>query len=210
MSVSVSTHPLVKHKLTLLRKTSTDHKLFRELVHEITMLLSYEALNDTATETIQIETPVGPCEGESLSHLDIALVPILRAGLGMMDGALHILPSSRVWHLGLYRDESSLKPVHYYNKLREDLVSQVSLILILDPMLATGGSIVAAIDCLKQKGATNIKVLAILAAPEGVANITKAHPDVKIFLAALDSHLNDSGYIVPGLGDAGDRQFGTN
>lgn len=158
MSVSVSAHPLVKHKLTLLRKTSTDHKLFRELVHEITMLLSYEALNDTATETVQIETPVGPCEGESLSHLDIALVPILRAGLGMMDGALHILPSSRVWHLGLYRDESSLKPVHYYNKLREDLVSQVSLILILDPMLATGGSIVAAIDCLKQKGATNIKV----------------------------------------------------
>ncbi len=201
-----SEHPLVKHKLTLLRDHRTEPKKFRELIQELAMLLAYEATRDLRVAPKTVETPLGIAQGHEL--LDkIGLVPILRAGLGMVAGIWQMMPAAEVWHLGLYRDEKTLQPVSYYNKLPTTPTVQVCL--VLDPMLATGGSAVAAVDVLRKWGAARIKFVGILAAPEGVEVLQSAHPDVPIYLAKIDDHLNERGYIVPGLGDAGDRQFGT-
>ncbi len=205
-NVYESQHPLVAHKLVHLRDKNTDSRKFRELVREIAALLTYEATNDLKTISRKIETPLAPHDGQELLA-NIGLVPILRAGLGMVEGVWELMPSAEVWHIGLYRDERTLKPVEYYNKL--PIAPTVSVCLILDPMLATGGSAVATVDILKRWGVTNIKFVGILAAPEGIAALQKAHPDVPIHLAVIDDHLDENGYIVPGLGDAGDRQFGT-
>lgn len=201
-----STHPLVKHKLTLLRDVATKPKKFRELVRELALLLAYEATADLQTHEIEVNTPMGTAVGRELSD-KIGLVPILRAGLGMVNGIWEMMPGAEVWHIGLYRDEATLQPVSYYNKLPTDPTVQVCL--VVDPMLATGGSAVATVDILKKWGATRIKFVALLAAPEGIQALQKAHPDVPIHVAHIDSHLNEIGYIVPGLGDAGDRLFGT-
>jgi uracil phosphoribosyltransferase len=205
-NVFQSQHPLVQHKLTKLRDRATKPKKFRELIREIAMLLAYEATDDLALETTQVETPMGVAPGALLQE-KIGLVPILRAGLGMVDGVWEMMPSAEVWHIGLYRDEKTLRPVQYYNKLPVDPTVQVCL--ILDPMLATGGSAVATVGILKHWGAQRIKFVGIIAAPEGIQALHSAHPDVPIHVAAIDSHLNEIGFIVPGLGDAGDRQFGT-
>jgi uracil phosphoribosyltransferase len=204
--VHESTHPLIKHKLALLRAVETKPKKFRELVREIAILLAYEATADLGLEDVAVTTPMGETFGKTLTE-KIGLVPILRAGLGMVEGIWEMMPSAEVWHIGLYRDERTLRPVEYYNKLPVDPTVQVCL--ILDPMLATGGSAVATVDILKKWGAKRIKFVGIIAAPEGIERLTTAHPDVPIYVAAVDSHLNDIGYIIPGLGDAGDRQFGT-
>jgi uracil phosphoribosyltransferase len=205
-NVFVSQHPLVAHKLTKLRDRITDPKKFRELIREIAALIAYEATQDLATVPASVVTPMGETTGAVLRE-KIGLVPILRAGLGMVEGIWDLMPSAEVWHIGLYRDERTLKPVEYYNKL--PIEPTVSVCLVLDPMLATGGSAVAAIDILKRWGVAKIKFVGLIAAPEGIDNLERHHPDVPIHLAAVDSHLNDIGYIVPGLGDAGDRQFGT-
>lgn len=205
-NVFASTHPLVKHKLTLLRNKNTGPKKFRELVRELGALLTYEATTDLATQTIQVETPMAPAQGEDLQE-KIGLIPILRAGLGMVEGVWELMPSAEVWHIGLYRDERTLKPVAYYNRL--PVAPTVSVCLILDPMLATGGSAVATVDILKKWGVAKIKFVGLIAAPEGIAALHDAHPDVPIHLAAVDERLNEHGFILPGLGDAGDRQFGT-
>jgi len=205
-NVYQSQHPLVKHKLTKLRDHSTKPKKFRELIREIAMLLAYEATADLALDDAQVETPMGVAPGAVLLE-KIGLVPILRAGLGMVDGVWEMMPSAEVWHIGLYRDEQTLRPVQYYNKLPVDPTVQVCL--ILDPMLATGGSASATVDILKKWGAQRIKFVGIIAAPEGIEVLHRSHPDIPIHLAAIDSHLNEIGFIVPGLGDAGDRQFGT-
>ena len=202
----VSRHPAVQHKLALLRSTSTEPKKFRELVREISWLLGYEALADARTLTIDVETPLEITPGAKLADR-IGLIPILRAGLGMVDAMLELMPTAEVWHLGLFRDERTLQPVEYYNKLPD--TATVDLCLILDPMLATGGSATAAIEVLKHWGARRIKLVNLIAAPEGVRAVAAAHPDVEIYCAALDRQLNEKGYILPGLGDAGDRQFGT-
>ncbi|MET1231424.1 MAG: uracil phosphoribosyltransferase [Candidatus Limnocylindrales bacterium] len=202
----VSRHPAVQHKLALLRATTTEPKKFRELVREISWLLGYEALADARTQTIDVETPLEITPGAKLADR-IGLIPILRAGLGMVDAMLELMPTAEVWHLGLFRDERTLQPVEYYNKLPD--TATVDLCLILDPMLATGGSATAAIEVLKAWGARRIKLLNLIAAPEGVRAVATAHPDVPIYCAALDRQLNETGYILPGLGDAGDRQFGT-
>jgi uracil phosphoribosyltransferase len=204
--VYVSQHPLVKHKLTLLRHKGTEPKKFRELIREVAILLTYEATADLGLSETEVTTPMGTAPGYALKE-KIGLMPILRAGLGMVDGIWEMMPSSEVWHIGLYRDEETLRPVFYYNKL--PTAPTVQLCLVLDPMLATGGSAVAAVDMLKKWGATQIKFVGILAAPEGIARLSEAHPDVPIYVAAVDERLNEIGYIVPGLGDAGDRQFGT-
>lgn len=201
-----STHPLVKHKLTLLRNSNTKPKKFRELVRELSMLLCYEATQDLGLHAIDVDTPMGSAEGAELQE-KIGLIPILRAGLGMVEGIWEMMPGAEVWHIGLYRDEATLQPVSYYNKLPTS--PTVEVCLTLDPMLATGGSAVATVDILKNWGANRIKFLALLAAPEGIDTLQKAHPDVDIHVAQIDKSLNDIGYIVPGLGDAGDRQFGT-
>ena len=205
-SLHVSSHPAILHKLAILRSTATEPKKFREVVRELSWLLGYEALGDIAVRPIQIETPLEPMAASELADR-IGLVPILRAGLGMVDAMLELMPTAQVWHLGLFRDERTLRPVEYYNKLPDS--ATVDLCLILDPMLATGGSATAAIEVLKRWGAVRIKLINLIAAPEGVAAVTAAHPDVEIYCAALDRGLNDKGYIMPGLGDAGDRQFGT-
>ena len=205
-NVFQSSHPLVQHKLAKLRNKDTDPKKFRELIREIAMLLAYEATADLALEETQVETPMGTAAGRLLRE-KIGLVPILRAGLGMVDGVWEMMPSAEVWHIGLYRDEKTLRPVEYYNKLPVDPTVQVCL--ILDPMLATGGSAVATANILKRWGAQRIKFVGIIAAPEGIAALHRVHPDIPIHVGAIDSHLNDIGFIVPGLGDAGDRQFGT-
>jgi uracil phosphoribosyltransferase len=202
----VSTHPAVLHKLSLLRDVTTEPKKFRELVREISWLVGYEALADAKLEDIKVQTPLEETDGQRLADR-IGLVPILRAGLGMVDAFLELFPTAQVWHLGLFRDERTLRPVEYYNKLPDH--STVDLCLILDPMLATGGSASAAIEVLKEWRATRIKLVNLIAAPEGVKTVREAHPDVAIHTAALDRSLNDVGYIQPGLGDAGDRQFGT-
>ena len=201
-----SKHPLVKHKLTLMRKVTTKPKKFRELIREVAMLLCYEATADLGLTDIDVETPMGTANGSEL-YEKIGLIPVLRAGLGMVDGIWEMMPGSEVWHIGLYRDEETLKPVSYYNKL--PTAPTVQVCLVLDPMLATGGSAIATIDILKKWGAQRIKFVGLLAAPEGVSALHEAHPDVPIHVAQIDSHLNDIGFIVPGLGDAGDRQFGT-
>lgn len=201
-----SQHPLVKHKLTQMRDINTKPEKFRQLIREISMLLCYEATADLNTTPVTVESPMGTAEG--LDVVDtVGLIPVLRAGLGMVEGIWEMMPGAEVWHIGLYRDERTLKPVSYYNKLPTNPTVQVCL--VLDPMLATGGSAVATVDLLKKWGARRIKFVGILAAPEGVARLSGAHPDVPIHIAHVDSHLNDIGYIVPGLGDAGDRQFGT-
>lgn len=205
-NVHISEHPLVKHKLAKLRDKATNPKKFRELIKEIAILLAYEATADLALSPTEVTTPMGEAAGFHLQE-KIGLVPILRAGLGMVDGIWEMMPSSEVWHIGLYRDEDTLQPVEYYNKL--PVIPTVQVCLVLDPMLATGGSAVATVSILKDWGARRIKFVGILAAPEGVHALTTAHPDVAIHLAAVDQRLNDIGYIVPGLGDAGDRQFGT-
>ena len=204
--VHVSQHPLVRHKLALLRSELTEPKKFRELVREIAQLLFYEASQDLALAPLTVQTPLAVAEGHEVAER-IALIPILRAGLGMTDAILAMLPTVRVWHLGLYRDHETLQPVTYYNKL--PATPDHDLALVLDPMLATGGSAIAAVDVLKRWGARRIKFLGLLAAPEGVAALSAAHPDVAIHLAGIDDYLDGRGYIVPGLGDAGDRQFGT-
>lgn len=201
-----STHPLVKHKLTLLRNANTKPKKFRELVRELAILMCYEATSDLGLEEITVESPMGKAAGSELVD-KIGLIPILRAGLGMVEGIWEMMPGAEVWHIGLYRDERTLKPVSYYNKLPTS--PTVEVCLVLDPMLATGGSAVATIDILKQWGARRIKFVGLLAAPEGIKTLQAAHPDVPIHLAQIDERLNEIGYIVPGLGDAGDRQFGT-
>jgi uracil phosphoribosyltransferase len=202
----VSTHPAIQHKLALLRATSTEPKKFRELVREISWLLGYEALADARTTPIPVQTPLETTAGAELADR-IGLIPILRAGLGMVDAMLELMPTAEVWHLGLFRDERTLRPVEYYNKLPD--TATVDLCLILDPMLATGGSATAAIEVLKNWGAQRIKLINLIAAPEGVRAVAEAHPDVTMHCAALDRQLNEKGYILPGLGDAGDRQFGT-
>jgi uracil phosphoribosyltransferase len=201
-----STHPLVQHKLTLLRDVETKPKKFRELVHELAILMAYEATADLALADKDVTTPMGGAHGSELAE-KIGLVPVLRAGLGMVEGIWEMMPSAEVWHIGLYRDEKTLRPVQYYNKL--PVSPTVKVCLILDPMLATGGSSVATVDILKQWGAKRIKYVGLIAAPEGIQRLSTAHPDVPIHVAAIDERLNDIGYIVPGLGDAGDRQFGT-
>lgn len=206
MQVFASRHPLIQHKLTLLRDKRTEPKKFRELVREIAILLAYEATADLALKPAQVETPLAPYNGAQLAE-KIGLVPILRAGLAMVEGIWEMMPSAEVWHIGLYRDERTLRPVEYYNRLPVDPTVQVCL--ILDPMLATGGSAVATADILKRWGAKRIKFVGIIAAPEGIERLTTAHPDIPIHVAAIDERLNERGYIVPGLGDAGDRQFGT-
>jgi len=205
-NIYASPHPLVAHKLARLRNKSTEPKKFRELVREMAGLLAYEATADLATNPIQVETPLAMAPGMDLME-KIGLVPILRAGLGMVEGIWELMPSAEVWHIGLYRDERTLKPVQYYNKLPVE--PTVSVCLILDPMLATGGSAVATVDLLKNWGVRKIKFVGLIGAPEGINNLQQHHPDVPIYLAAIDDHLNERGYIVPGLGDAGDRQFGT-
>ena len=201
-----SKHPLVKHKLTLLRSVETKPKKFRELIRELAILLAYEATTDLGLAETTVATPMGQANGHNLAE-KIGLVPILRAGLGMVDGFWEMMPGAEVWHIGLYRNEETLRPVFYYNKL--PTAPTVQVCLVLDPMLATGGSAIAAVDMLKKWGATRIKYVGILAAPEGVKALQMAHPDVPIFVAQVDERLNNIGYIVPGLGDAGDRQFGT-
>ena len=205
-SLHVSRHPAVLHKVRILRDVETDPKKFRELVRELSWLLGYEALADVDVRARPVETPLEKTEAHELA-VRIGLVPILRAGLGMVDAMLELFPTAEVWHLGLFRDEKTLRPVEYYNKLPDS--ATVDLCLILDPMLATGGSATAAIDVLKRWGAVRIKLVNLIAAPEGVTAVTQAHPDVEIYCAAVDRALNDHGYILPGLGDAGDRQFGT-
>jgi uracil phosphoribosyltransferase len=205
-SLHVSRHPAILHKLAILRDERTEPKKFREVVRELSWLLGYEALADVPVRPIQVATPLETTDAHELA-VRIGLVPILRAGLGMVDAMLELMPTAQVWHLGLFRDEKTLRPVEYYNKLPDS--ASVDLCLILDPMLATGGSAVAAIDVLKRWGAVRIKLVNLIAAPEGVRAVHEAHPDVEIHCAALDRQLNERGYILPGLGDAGDRQFGT-
>ena len=208
-NLHVSSHPAVLHKLGILRDQKTEPKKFREVVRELSWLLGYEALADARVRPLKVTTPLETMDGNELGER-IGLIPILRAGLGMVDAMLELMPTAEVWHLGLFRDERTLKPVEYYNKLPD--AASVDLCLILDPMLATGGSATAAIEVLKRWGAVTpvrIKLINLIAAPEGVAAVAKAHPDVEIHCAALDRQLNDKGYIMPGLGDAGDRQFGT-
>jgi len=201
-----SLHPLVAHKLSLLRDKNTEPKKFRELIREIATLLAYEATNDLILYQTNIDTPLATTTGSMLSE-KICLVPILRAGLGMVEGIWNLMPSAEVWHIGLFRDEKTLKPVEYYKKL--PIEPTVSVCLILDPMLATGGSAVATVDILKHWGVRKIKFVGILAAPQGIENLQNHHPDVNIHIAGIDETLNQRGYILPGLGDAGDRQFGT-
>ena len=204
--VHVSQHPLVLHKLSVLRDKDTDHRAFRELVRELALLLTYEATRDLPLQPKKVITPMGEAQGHKAED-KIGLVPILRAGLGLVDGVMEMLPNVQVWHIGLYRDEKTLRPVEYYNRL--PTAPTVQVCLVLDPMLATGGSAVATVDILKRWGVSRIKFMGLIAAPEGVERLSKAHPDVPIHVASVDERLNEIGFIMPGLGDAGDRQFGT-
>ena len=205
--VHVFDHPLIQHKLSVLRDKNTSVKEFREIISEISMLMCYEATRDLPVEEIQVETPVDTATCYQIAGKKLAIVPILRAGLGMVDGMVTLMPNVKVGHIGLFRDPETLEPVKYYFKMPQDISERD--VIVVDPMLATGGSAVAAVTFLKEAGARHIKLMAIIAAPEGVEAMQKAHPDVDIYVAALDDHLNDHGYIVPGLGDAGDRIFGT-
>ena len=206
-NVTVFDHPLIHHKLGILRSVKTGSKEFRELVEEIAMLMGYEAMRDLPLRDITITTPMATTTAKTLAGKKLALVPILRAGLGMVDGFLALVPSAKVGHIGLYRDHETLEPHEYYCKLPEDIENR--LVIVLDPMLATGGSASAAIDFIKRRGCCNIKFISIIAAPEGIKRLAETHPDVQIYCGCVDEKLNDIGYIVPGLGDAGDRIFGT-
>lgn len=206
MQVNIIDHPLIQHKLTIMRKKETSSADFRKLLEETTMLMGYEATRDLPLEDVEIETPIQKTVGKRLTGKKIAIVPVLRAGFGMVQGLLDLIPSARIGVIGLYRDPETLKPVEYYCKLPN--IENRSFIIV-DPMLATGGSSVAAIQMLKDRGVKDIRLMCLVAAPEGVATVNKAHPDVKIYTAAVDECLNEHGYIVPGLGDAGDRIFGT-
>ena len=206
-NLTVLSHPLIQHKLTLLRDRGTTTRDFKQLVGEIATLMAYEVTKDLATEPVEIETPLERMTGRQVSGKKLTLVPILRAGLGMVEGVAQLIPSARVGHIGLYRDHDSLQPVDYYFKIPGDEVERD--FFILDPMLATGGSAAAAVTALRKAGARRIRFLCIVAAPEGVRRMLEAHPDIPVFAAALDRELNDKGYILPGLGDAGDRLFGT-
>ncbi|MGL5313698.1 MAG: uracil phosphoribosyltransferase [Peptostreptococcaceae bacterium] len=205
--VIVTDHPLIQHKLTLMRDKNTGSKDFRELLTEITMLMGFEITRNLPLEEVEVETPVVKAPSKVISGKKLGIIPILRAGLGMVDGLVNLIPAAKVGHVGLYRDPETLQPVEYYCKLPQDIEERD--MIVVDPMLATGGSAVAAIDVLKAKGATSIKLVNLVAAPEGIAEVQKYHPDVDIYVAAIDEKLNDHGYIVPGLGDAGDRLFGT-
>ena len=205
--VIVTDHPLIQHKLTIMRDKETGSKDFRQLLTEITMLMGYEITRDLQLVDVEIETPVTKTVQNMISRKKLGIVPILRAGLGMVDGLISLMPAAKVGHLGLYRDPETLKPVEYYSKFPQDINERE--MIVVDPMLATGGSAVAAIDVLKKNGAKSIKLVNLVAAPEGIAEVQKYHNDVDIYVAAVDEKLNDHGYIVPGLGDAGDRLFGT-
>ena len=207
MSVSYMTHPLIKHKITLLRKETTGTNEFRQIVEEIAMLMGYEALSDLPTADIKVYTPIEETIQPVINGKKLAVVPILRAGLGMCDGMLTMVPAAKVGHIGMYRDPETHQPVDYYCKLPADIPERD--VFVLDPMLATGGSAIDAVSRIKEFNPKRIKFMCIIAAPEGVKKLTEAHPDVEIYCASLDSHLNEHGYIVPGLGDAGDRIFGT-
>ncbi len=204
--VHISNHPLIRHKVTMLRDAKTEPKKFRELIREVAIMLAYEATADLELKEITVTTPLAQTKGYDLKEV-IGLVPVLRAGLGMVEGFWEMMPSAEVWHIGLYRDHKTLEPIQYYNRL--PVAPTVDVCLILDPMLATGGSAAATAQILKDWGAKRIKYIGIIAAPEGVKRLQTAHPDVEIYIAVLDDHLNENAYIVPGLGDAGDRQFGT-
>ncbi|MCE8246469.1 uracil phosphoribosyltransferase [Listeria monocytogenes] len=206
-SVHVINHPLVQHKLTIIRDKNTGTKAFRELVDEVATLMAYEITRDMELEDIQVETPLQTTTAKTLTGKKLGIVPILRAGLGMQDGILKLIPAAKVGHVGLYRDHDTLEPVEYFVKLPSDVEER--LFIVVDPMLATGGSAIMAIDCLKKRGARNMKFMCLVAAPEGVKALQDAHPDVEIYVAGLDEKLDENGYIRPGLGDAGDRLFGT-
>ncbi|MBC2250787.1 uracil phosphoribosyltransferase [Listeria sp. FSL L7-0123] len=206
-NVHVIDHPLVQHKLTIIRDKNTGTKAFRELVDEVATLMAYEITRDMELEDIQVETPLQTTTAKTLTGKKLGIVPILRAGLGMQDGILKLIPAAKVGHVGLYRDHDTLEPVEYFVKLPSDVEER--LFIVVDPMLATGGSAIMAIDCLKKRGARNMKFMCLVAAPEGVKVLQDAHPDVEIYVAGLDEKLDENGYIRPGLGDAGDRLFGT-
>ncbi len=206
-NITITNHPLIQHKLSILRDKNTASKEFRALIGEIAMLMCYEATRDLELKEVEVETPVAMAKVKKLSGKKLAIVPILRAGLGMVDGMTAMIPSARVGHIGLYRDPETLQPVEYYCKLPHDIGERD--VIVVDPMCATGGSAIDAITQIKKRGPKNIKFMCIIAAPEGLKALSEAHPDVDIYCAALDDHLNDHGYIVPGLGDAGDRIFGT-
>ena len=205
--LTIMDHPLIQHKISILRDRRTGNMQFRKLAEEIATLIAYEATRDLALENVEVETPITTATCKKLAGKKLAIVPILRAGLGMVDGVLTLVPAAKVGHIGLYRDHETLEPHEYYCKLPEDIDKRV--VFVLDPMLATGGSASAAIQFVKDRGATNIKLLNIIAAPEGIARIQKDHPDVDVYIGVVDEKLNENGYIVPGLGDAGDRIFGT-
>ena len=205
--VYVFDHPLIQHKVTQMRKIETPVKEFRDLAREVSMLMGFEATRDLPLKEIEIETPICKTKANMLDGEDIAIVPILRAGLGFVDGILELVPTAKVGHVGLYRDPETHEPVEYYCKLPTDIEKRK--VFVLDPMLATGGSAVAAVDFIKQKGAQDIRFMCLIAAPEGIKVLSEAHPDIDIYIAAKDDHLNEHAYIVPGLGDAGDRLFGT-
>ncbi|MBL6936505.1 MAG: uracil phosphoribosyltransferase [Alphaproteobacteria bacterium] len=205
--VIVVNHPLIQHKLTLMRDKNRSTKNFRELLNEIGMLICYEITRDLPIEMIDIETPIAPMKAPTIAGKKLVFAPILRAGTGFLEGMLNLVPSARVAHIGLYRDPETLKSVEYYFKAPDDIDQR--LVIVMDPMLATGNSAAAAVTRLKERGAKNIRLMTLLSAPEGIQTFQRAHPDVQIWTAAIDSHLNDHGYIIPGLGDAGDRMFGT-
>jgi len=206
-NVVMMNHPLIRHKITILRKKETGHKEFCELVEEISMLMAYEATRDLPLKKVEIETPITKTMQEVISGKKLCIVPVLRAGLGMVGGIRSMIPNAKVGHIGLYRDHDTLEPVEYYNKLPSDVAER--LVIVLDPMLATGGSVSAAIDLIKKDGATNIKLMSIVGTEQGINLVHKNHPDVTIYIGVIDERLNEHGYIVPGLGDAGDRLFGT-
>lgn len=206
-NVTIITHPLVQHKLTLMRDKNCGTKDFRQLLEEISMLMAYEVTRSLPLEEVEIETPICKCKSKVISGKKLGIVPILRAGLGMVDGVVNLVPAAKVGHIGLYRDPETHMPVEYYCKLPPDVGERE--LIVIDPMLATGGSSIAAIDCLKKRGCNSIKLVCLVGCPEGVKALQEAHPDVDLFIAAIDDHLNENKYIVPGLGDAGDRLFGT-
>ena len=207
LKVNIINHPLIQHKLTLMRRKETGSKDFRQLLDEISMLMAYEVTRDFPTKDIEIETPIAKCNAKVLAGKKVAIVPILRAGLGMVNGIINLIPAAKIGHIGMYRDEKTLEPVEYFYKMPKDISER--LLLVVDPMLATGGSAVAAVDMLKKRGAKSLIFMCLISAPEGIKLFNEKHPDVPIYTACVDDHLNEHGYILPGLGDAGDRIFGT-